>query len=175
MGTETNIATPIPNEREALRAAGRRRLEIASKGWADPGFKEAWGKPGDIYPFAHQEGCWLPHVRYMVDDYEAEIGYFIDLLGFNILAFGDDVAMFRDPESKFCIQVSPPGEAGSTNPETLSLEFMVTNPIEAREALKARGVVFEKEFEPWQEGSTLYHGTFHTPHGVLVNFWGMEQ
>jgi len=170
----STLPQPVDNNIESLRAAGRRRLDLARAGLGREDVQQQWGRPADLYPFTPGE-CWLPHVRYLVDDYEAEIGFYIDLLGFSVVAFDDRVAMLRDPERTFYLQVSPAGEFGAVHPETISIEVMVGNPIAAAKDLVERGIVFDKELEPCGVGSPLMYGEFRTPHGVTVSFWGMDQ
>lgn len=170
MGSSLNM---IDATIDTLRAAGKRRLELAREGLGNTEVRERWGRPADLYPFTPGT-CWTPHIRYTVDDYESEIGFFVDLLGFEVVAFDDSCAMFRDPEGVFHLQVSPTLESDATPPDTISLEFMVGNPVASAKALRSRGVVFEKDLAPCVEGSDLYYGRFRTPHGVAVEFWGMR-
>lgn len=113
--------------------------------------------------------CWKQCTEYHVADFDAEMEFFRDLLGFPINGVGDGFAMFTSPDQAFYLSISQ-ADAPSTG---LRLQFMIENILDVSRVLEARGVRFEETPHPWQEGSPLYTGIFLTPNGIPVDLWGM--
>jgi catechol 2,3-dioxygenase-like lactoylglutathione lyase family enzyme len=155
-----------------IRAYGKARIDVTRRAQNEIEWQKLWRKPLNPFPFEFVPG-WKFCVEYKVDDFAAEVGFFIDILGFPVIAFSPSYAQFTTPEGDFCISVSALREADkSTPPETLRLQFRVEDILETMEMLEQRGIIFEQKPIPVQEGSNQVAGYFRTPHGVCVDLWG---
>ena len=155
-----------------FRAYGKARIDIAQRAHNRDDWFQLWKEPSNPFPFAWGEN-WKQSIEYKVDDFAAEVGFFIDILGFPVNAFDPDYAMFTSPDRDFYFSIIPTydGEE-STPPEALRIQFMVADIFEVVEELQKRGVIFDQEPLPCEDGSTLYIAFFRTPHGICVDLWG---
>ena len=158
---------------KVYRKYGKERLAIAAECKSPEDWQKLWTKPKCEYPFKWGE-CWKQCIEYVVDDYAAEIGFLIEILGLHTNAFANDFAMFTSPDGAFYFAVVPkPSNGISTPPDAIRLQFMIENIIKTSKELEKRGIEFVKKPEPFNEGSALYHGFFRTPHGIPVDLWGL--
>jgi len=111
-------------------------------------------------------------VEYRVDDFAAEIGFLIDILGLPVNAFDPDYAMFTSPEGEFFFAVVPAGEGTSTPPDAIRLQFMLADIFATADELESRGIAFEQPPQPVAPGAALNIATFRTPHGICIDLWG---
>jgi hypothetical protein len=156
-----------------VRAFGKARIDIAQRAHSREDWDKLWKRPIHPFPFAWGD-CWKQCVEYKVDDFAAEVGFFIDILGLPVNAFDPGYAMFTSPHGDFFFAVVPAPEDGeSTPPDALRLQFMVTDILATTTELESRGIEFEQPPQPCQPGSSLYIGYFRTPHGICVDLWGM--
>jgi catechol 2,3-dioxygenase-like lactoylglutathione lyase family enzyme len=155
-----------------VRALGKARIDIARRVQSVEDWQSLWKRPAHPFPFAWGER-WNQCVEYKVDDFAAEVGFFIDILGLPVNAFDPDYAMFTSPEGDFFFAVIPAGEGNSTPPDAIRLQFMVADIFETTAELETRGIAFEQPPQPVQPGSTLHIATFLTPHGICIDLWGM--
>jgi catechol 2,3-dioxygenase-like lactoylglutathione lyase family enzyme len=156
-----------------VRAYGKARIDIARRAASPSDWERLW-KPS-THPFPFRWGQpWNACVEYRVDDFAAEVGFFIDVLGFPVNAFDPDYAMLTSPGGDFFFAITParPGES-ATPPDALRLQFMVIDILDTTRELISRGIFFEQEPQPCQEGSSLYIGYFRTPHGICIDLWGV--
>lgn len=168
---------PAPKARvnPRFRAHGRARIEIAERAITRADWERMWKEPAHPFPFVW--GAWWKQcVEYKVDDFAAEVGFFIDFLGLPVNAFDPDYAMFTSPGRDFFIAVvpTPPGER-STPPDALRLQFMVADVFHTSGELERRGIPFEQPPTPCEEGSSWCVASFRTPHGIAVDLWGMSE
>lgn len=155
-----------------IRAYGKARIDITLRAKDEIEWQKLWREPLNPFPFKFVPG-WKFCVEYKVDDFAAEVGFFIDILGFPVIAFSPSYAQFTIPGGDYCISVSSLRETEkSTPPETLRLQFRVEDILETTGMLVQRGIVFEQKPAPVQEGSHQVAGYFRTPHGVCVDLWG---
>lgn len=157
---------------ETCRKFGEQRLDIAAKAKTKEDWQALWTGPAHPYPFTWGP-CWKMCIEYRVDDYPAEIGFFLDILGLDSNALGADFAMLMNSEQEFTFAVKPAGAEGSTPPNAIRLQFMLNDLLQTAEELEKRGIVFEVFPQPSEPGSPLYTGMFRTPHGIAVDLWGM--
>jgi hypothetical protein len=163
--------TTAPN----LRELGEARLAVARTASTLEQWNELWQKPAHPFPFTWGD-CWKHNIQYRVDDFSAEVGFYIDVLGMPVNAFGPDYAMFTSPDRAFFLSMTPAGEdAASTPPDAIRIEFMIEGIHATVEELQRRGVAFRQETKPYAEGSPLHTAVFTTPHGIEVILWGMAQ
>jgi catechol 2,3-dioxygenase-like lactoylglutathione lyase family enzyme len=109
-----------------------------------------------------------------VDDFAAEVGFLIDVLGLEVNSLDPGYAQFTSPQGDFYFAVveTPPGY-NSTPPDALRIQFMVEDIFDTAEELERRGIVFELPPQPCQAGSALNIGSFLTPHGISIELWGL--
>ena len=154
------------------RAYGKARIDIAQRAQSRDDWHHLWKEPSNSFPFRWGEN-WKQCIEYKVDDFAAEVGFFIDILGFPVNAFDPDYAMFTSPGRDFYFSIIPAWEGEvSTPPDALRIQFMVEDIFEAVDQLERRSVVFEQLPQPCQAGSNLFIAFFRTPHGICVDLWG---
>ena len=154
-----------------VRALGKARLDVARRAQTPQDWQTLWKRPAHPFPFAWGER-WKQCVEYRVDDFAAEIGFLIDILGLPVNAFDPDYAMFTSPEGEFFFAVVPAGEGTSTPPDAMRLQFMVADIFATADELESRGIAFEQPPQPVAPGAALNIATFRTPHGLCIDLWG---
>jgi len=155
-----------------IRAYGKARIDVTLRANNEQEWQSMWKAPAHAYPFTAGEG-WKFCIEYRVNDFAAEIGFFIDVLGFSVYSFSPSFAQFTSPSQSFLFGVSatPEGEQ-STSPDTLRLQFKVSDLIASVQELEQRGISFEQSPMPVQEGTSMHIAIFRTPHGIPVDLWG---
>jgi catechol 2,3-dioxygenase-like lactoylglutathione lyase family enzyme len=154
------------------RAYGKARIDIAQRAQSRDDWQHLWKEPSNSFPFRWGEN-WKQCIEYKVDDFAAEVGFFIDILGFPVNAFDPDYAMFTSPGRDFYLSIVPAWEGEvSTPPDALRIQFMVDDIFETVDRLEGRSVVFEQLPQPCQADSNLFIAFFRTPHGICVDLWG---
>ena len=157
-----------------FRAYGKARIDIAQRAATRDDWDRLWKKSTFPFPFSWDRS-WKQCIEYKVADFAAEVGFFIDILGFPVNAFDPDYAMFTSPDGEFFFSVVPAQEdEESTPPEAIRLQFMVAKIIETAVELQRRGVVFEQWPASAGESSPLLIGSFRTPHGIGIDLWGFD-
>jgi catechol 2,3-dioxygenase-like lactoylglutathione lyase family enzyme len=166
-----SMATNYPiNPR--VRAYGKARIDIASRAKNQAQWEELWKIPANSFPFVWGES-WKQCIEYRVDDFPAEVGFYIDILGLPINALDSGYAMFTSPQGDFFFSVvSTPHNEPSTPPDAFRLQFMLKDIIATTSKLQQRGIDFEQSPQPLQPGSSLSIASFRTPHGICVELWG---
>ncbi|NUN48477.1 MAG: VOC family protein [Candidatus Brocadiae bacterium] len=162
----------MASKAQDCRAMGEARIEVARVAKTPMDWKRLWKKPA--HEWAIRWGtCWKACFEYRVTDFAAEVGMFVDVLGFPTNAFGPDYAMFTSPEKDFYFSVVK-AKAGEkpTPADAVHLQFMVEDLFGLAKEFEARGVVFEQA-PTSHEGSPIYSATFRTPNGIPVDLWGM--
>ena len=156
-----------------FRAYGKARIDIAMRATSQAEWQKLWKKPAFPFPFTWGDN-WKQCMEYKVDDFPAEVGFFIDILGLPINAFDPSYAMFTSPKGEFYFAVIPTLEGEkSTPPDSIRIQFMVDNIYQTASELERRGIQFEQWPQACSEGSSLYIGYFRTPHGISVDLWGL--
>jgi hypothetical protein len=158
-----------------VRAIGKARLDFASHTKNQIEWEKQWKSPSNQFPFDWGES-WKQCVEYRVDDFPAEVGFYIDILGFSVNALDPTYAMFTSPQAEFFISIVPtqPNEQ-STSPDAIRLQFMVKDIARTTQALQQRGISFDHTPQPLHPGSTLQISTFRTPHGISIELWGRDE
>jgi len=155
-----------------FRAYGKARLDIARRAKTRHDWEKLWKSSTNPFPFTWGKS-WKHCVEYKVDDFAAEVGFFVDILGLPVNAFDPSYAMFTSPGGDFFIGIVPtPEKTDSTPQDAIRLQFMVADIIATTKELEQRGVIFEQLPVACQSGSSLYIGYFRTPHGIPVDLWG---
>lgn len=157
-----------------FRAYGKARIDIAQRAASREDWDRLWKK--STYPFPFSWGdSWKQCVEYKVADFPAEVGFFIDILGFPVNAFDPDYAMFTSPNGEFYFSVVPALESEEvTPPDAIRLQFMVDHIFETAAELERRGVKFEQWPARSADNSSLLIGSFRTPNGIGIDLWGLD-
>jgi len=160
---------------KSCREYGRTRIAISNKAKSKEDWNELWHQPEHAYAFKLGP-WWSMTVEYKVDDFEAEVGFYTDILGFRINALEKKYAMFTSPNEEFHISIVPkPDDADCTPQEAIKIEFMVQDIVKLAEELKKRGIIFDREPCPYGgKDSGFLMGYFRTPHGIRVTLWCMS-
>jgi hypothetical protein len=168
--------TPDQDFQATCRRLGEARIEAAQKVRTREDWDSLWVKPKHGYTFEWGE-CWKQTVEYKVSDFAAEAGFYIDILGLPVNAFGADYAMVMSPDQAFYLSFCPvPDGERATPSDAISVQFMLKDILKTAEELESRGIVFEERPQPFGgEGSPLYRGIFRTPNRIPVQLWGMVE
>lgn len=156
-----------------IRAYGKARVDITRRAKDEKDWQTLWKAPRHSFPFTW-EGGWKQCIEYQVDDFAAEVGFFIDFLGLTVGAFSPSYAMFTSPDQEFAFSVAAVADGErSTPPDTLRIRFMVKDIMKTAKELERRGITFERKPQPdGGPDSSFYTGYFRTPHGICVDLWG---
>ncbi len=163
-----------PHINPRVRAYGKARLDIARRVQTQQDWDALWIPPSHTFPFEFStSGSWKQCIEYRVDDFAAEIGFWIDILGLQVIAFSPDYVQFSSPGGEFTFAVSATldGQA-STPPGTFRIQFFVQDLLKTVEELVHRSLTFDQPPVPQQPDSTLYFATFSTPHGIPIDLCG---
>ena len=158
-----------------IRAYGKARIDITRRAKDEKDWQEKWRDQLHSYPFTKGEG-WDFCIEYKVDDFAAEVGFFIDFFGFPSSAFSPNYAQFTTPNCDFYFSVSEAQEGEvSTPPDAIRIQFNVADIMEVVKELENRGIEFEHQPQPIQDTSEILVGCFRTPHGVCIDLWGTRE
>lgn len=159
---------PAPHISPRVRAYGKARIDITRRAKDEDEWRRLWKAPSQPYAFTAGEG-WKFNVAYTVDDYAAEIGFLIDVLGFQVLAFSPSQAQITSPEGSFALTVVAAREAGaSTPPDALRLQLNVEAILQTVRELERRGVSIDQQPAPVLAGDAWQIASFRTPHGITI-------
>ncbi|HLK56187.1 MAG TPA: hypothetical protein VKU00_06470 [Chthonomonadaceae bacterium] len=158
--------------KQQCREYGESRLAVSREAKSQEDWQRLWRDPA--HPYVFQWGtCWKQCIEYRVEDFAAEIGFFLDVVGLDSNALGPDFAMLTNKEGDFYFAVKPTGDVPPTPPDAIRLQFMLTDVLNTAAELERRGVVFEQPVAPDAPESPLVTGYFRTPHGIAVDLWGL--
>lgn len=159
---------------ERCRELGRKRLESVADCRTPEDWQRAWvAPPPTVFTWGT---CWKHTVEYKVHDVAAEIGFFLDVMGFDANVMTPDYVMIMGREGEFYLSFRPAEEGESTTPpDAFSLEYMVADMGAAAAELRARGAEFVQEPLPYgQPGGGMFTCILRTPHGMPVKLWSFE-
>lgn len=158
-----------------FRAYGKARLDVTLRAKNEQEWQEMWREPYNAFPFSWASD-WKYCFLYMVDDFAAEVGFFIDILGFEVGAFSPRYAQFTSPGKEICFSVVSVDEGEeSTSPDTIQLQLNIVNVKKTIKDLENRGVEFNTALNEDQDGLSKLVGYFRSPHGVRINLWNERQ
>ncbi|HOO97473.1 MAG TPA: VOC family protein [Caldisericia bacterium] len=154
---------------------GKARVDSLVKIKETKNWEDHWPENKNEYPF-NLGPCWKQCVEYYVDDFEAEVGFFVDMMGLFTNAFDDNYAMLMSPEKEFYFSFwKADKDKKATPPGAIKLCFLDSKIKNLKETLEGRGVPFTNNIEPLSEGSPMYRGECVSPNGTIVEIWGMEE
>ena len=159
-----------------IRALGKARIDITRRAQSEAEWQSLWRAPRYVFPFIWESG-WKLCIEYRVDDYAAEVGFFIDVLGLPVNAFSPSYAMFTSPMQDFTFGVRLAAEGQTaTPPDSLCIQFQVRDLAYTVEELQRRGISFEQPPTPDPAlGPDLSRASFRTPNGVRVDLVGFRE
>jgi predicted enzyme related to lactoylglutathione lyase len=156
-----------------IRAYGKARIDVTRRAHDEREWQSLWREPRFPFPFTWADG-WKQSMQYTVDDFAAEIGFFIDILGFPVSAFSPNYAQFTSPDQAFFFGVAATREGGQvTPPDSLSIQFMLKDLEGTIHQLEQRGIVFERKPESGVSAPPI--AVLRSPHGVSIELWGAPQ
>ncbi|MCI0520452.1 MAG: VOC family protein [Chloroflexi bacterium] len=151
-----------------IRALGKARIDVTRRAKDEREWQMLWREPRYACPLRLGEG-WRYCVEYSVEDFAAEIGFYIDVLGLPVSAFSTNYAQFTSPDAEFFFGVraaapdQPPAPAGA-----MRIQFQVQDLPRTVEALVRRGVSVSQA----QPQSDRAIASFHSPNGAWIELWG---
>jgi catechol 2,3-dioxygenase-like lactoylglutathione lyase family enzyme len=156
-----------------IRAYGKARIDLAVRLNNTADWDEHWKPPSNPFPLTWGES-WKHCIEYRVDDFAAEVGFFIDVLGFSVNALDHSYAMFTSPQQDFFFAFVPTeANEAPTSPDAFRLQFMVRDVSATYQELLCRGIAFELTPQPLCPASSMQITSFRTPNGIPVEIWGI--
>jgi hypothetical protein len=154
-----------------FRAYGKARLDVTLRARDEQEWQQMWRQPLNSFPFKFGTG-WKFCFEYQVDDFAAEVGFYIDVLGFNVNAFSPHYAQFSSPGGELCISIVQAGEGEDSTPaDTIRLQLQIRDIEKTSRELETRNVVYEKSLGIEHDAESTLAGFFRTPHGVRYDLW----
>jgi catechol 2,3-dioxygenase-like lactoylglutathione lyase family enzyme len=149
-----------------VRAYGKARIDVTRRAHDEREWQALWHEPRFPFPFTWGDSL-KQCMQYTVADFAAEIGFFIDILGFPVSAFSTNYAQFTSPDQAFFFAVREGEEV--TPPDSLSIQFMLKDLAGTIQQLEQRGIVFEHK--PEAEAGSPAVAVLRSPHGVRIELW----
>ncbi|MBC8342460.1 MAG: hypothetical protein H8E61_00585 [Bacteroidetes bacterium] len=151
---------------------GKSRLEFLSKATQSGKAIEKWPSPSHYFPF-HFGRFWQMTIEYKVNDFESEVGFFSDILGFRIITLSVNYAMFSVPDNTFQISFLRQSSTHSAlEMKSFKIEILIERILELTEELKSRGIAFNQN--PTKVGidnHSFINCGFSTPNGLDICLW----
>ena len=164
--------SPAPHVSPRIRAYGKARIDITRRARDEAEWRRLWKEPSQPYAFKPGPG-WAINWVYTVEDYAAEIGFLIDVLGFPVLAFSPSQAQLASPEGGFALTVlSAREDSPATPPDSVHLQLSVAALSSTVKELERRGVTFDRQPAPAGEDLAWQSAAFRTPHGIVIELVG---
>jgi predicted enzyme related to lactoylglutathione lyase len=157
-----------------VRAHGKARIAITIEARDETDFLRRWHKPANEYPFEWENGHRFC-IEYQVDDFAAEVGFYVDVLGITVDSISPSRAQFSSPDQELVLAVSAVDpEQPSIPPQNLLLQMFIKNLETTVTELEKRGVIFELPPQPSNSDPELLVARFQTPNGMFVELWGYQ-
>lgn len=154
-----------------IRAYGKARIDVTRRARDEREWQTQWREPRYPFPF-RWEGGWRHCIQYTVDDFAAEIGFYIDVLGFPVNAFSPSYAQFTSPDQAFFFAVAAIQEGAQSTPfDSLRMQFMVEDLPATIEELEKRNISFERKPESDEVFPAI--AILRSPHGIGIELWGV--
>lgn len=172
--TSSRHTPDAPHINPRIRAYGKARLDIARRVQTQEDWDALWRPPTHAFPFTFSStGSWKQCLEYCVDDFAAEVGFWIDILGLQVIAFSPDYVQFNSPGGEFTFAVATAFDGQpSTPPWSFRIQFYVQNLSRTVQELEHRSISFDRLPMLQHPDSPLYCATFSTPHGIPIDLVG---
>jgi len=155
------------------RETGRKRIEISVEAESSEDWEDKWEPPENQY-FLQFGNWWKMTVEYCVKDFEAEVGFYTDILGFSVNALGPAYGMFTNSAKDFHISIAAANSGRRSTPkDAIVIEFMVDDILKHAEEYKSRGIIFHKRPSRYGDvDSKFMTAKFKTPNGIGITLVG---
>jgi catechol 2,3-dioxygenase-like lactoylglutathione lyase family enzyme len=152
---------------------GKSRLETLSKIRSPEDFEKMWKEPQDAAVLKWGD-CWKACVEFAVPQLEAEVGFYIEVLGFGINATWDNRVMLISSDGAYTFTLYSDKDAQPAN--ALKMQFMVSNIAEIDAAMRKCGVPYVQELKKvWGENNDMKTIVVKTPSGIDLTVWGKDK
>lgn len=154
---------------------GKKRLSVVTHAVSEEAWNQQWTMPANHF-FAEFGKIWQFTVQYYILDFKAELGFFTDILGFDVKMISEEFAMVVPPEEQFSISFSKVSRKQDASPgDSLSIQFFIRDLNQTYEKLGKLGVKFIKPPEEYDENGLFQKASFETPNGIPVILIGMKE
>jgi len=161
-----------PHINPRFRAYGKARIDIIQRIQNQQDWDKLWKSAANPFPFIWSGG-WTHCTEYCVDEYAAEVGFYIDFLGFAVDEFGPEYARFSSPWGDFYIGVVAANkEKNSTPAGAFRLQFQVSDLVETCDELRRRGIQFVQPPKADRREPSRATAVLYTPHGIAIDLVG---
>ena len=124
------------------RELGKKRIEVSVNSSSAEDLESNWEPPINNY-FLKFGNWWKMTIEYCVSDFEAEVGFYTDILGFSVNALSPAYAMFTNSEKDFHISFTSETNGRKSTPNNaIVIEFMVDDILKHADEYKSRGIHF---------------------------------
>lgn len=125
----------------------------------------------DLIPLLQDSVVFQQMFEYPVTDFEAEVGFFVTVLGLSAIALTTEYALFKHPENGYCISFRKDVDSPAPSTIGLKLLFMTTDIPAAHAHLDGTELVPDHEIRKGSPVQDVIY--FSTPAGVAVEIWHM--
>ena len=154
---------------------GTKRIKIISEIKSPQEYAKKWPKPKNKFNFKWGD-CWKAVIEYGVSDYEAEVGFYIDYLGFSLNAIWDDHAMLMTPDGEYAFTIYRDKTVKGKIDKLLNVQFMLGNIKSVSSRLKRNKVKIVQALKnEWGKDSAMKKFKFLTPNGIQITLWGFDK
>jgi hypothetical protein len=154
------------------REYGEARLALAAKCTAERSWKTDWEPPRLPFPIVWGD-CWKAIFEVPVSDFPGDLGFFMDVLGFDVNAIDPGYAMLMSPDQAVTFAIVPAtAERPALSGGPLRLEFMGSAIDRLADQLAQRGIDITPLHAPWGDDNPMRTLEFATPSGLPVKIWG---
>lgn len=140
---------------EKLRGSGRKTIETEQP-------------IGKLIPLEQKGTVFRQMFEYPVVDFEAEVGFYSEVFGFQVVALTEDYALFSYPDGAFCLSFR---KVANASIEGLKLLFMTTDIDGADVHLGTTGLVDDRVIRKGSLVQQVIHVS--TPAGLAIEIWEM--
>jgi len=154
---------------------GKKRLFVVSHAASEEAWNQEWTIPANHF-FAEFGKIWQFAIEYYVYDFKAELGFFTDILGFDVKMISEEYAMVVPPEEQFSISFSKVSRKQNASEGTsFSIQFFIRDLDHTYEKLGKLGIKFIEPPKKFDENGIFQRACFETPNGMSVILWGMKE
>ena len=122
-----------------------------------------------LIPLQQEDVVFQQMFEYPVADFEAEVGFYTAVFGFQSIALDDEYALFTHPQHAYCISFRKVEDAPPLHGMGLKLLLMTRDITGADAHLEQTGLVTDREIRKGSPVQDVIY--FSTPAGVQVEIW----
>ncbi len=155
---------------------GKKRIETVIHNRLNPDDRIDWWKSENEYPFSLNPArpFWI---EYVVKSFEAELGFFVDILGLIPNAISENYAVLSNPKNDFFFGFWKDSEIKrQTQPESITIGFLIDEIEKKYRELEERGVQFFHKPKGYPKNNDpLLVCKLETPNKIPIELWGMKE